>query len=254
MSTKPRPISVVVRALAVLRAMNAEPVSTLEMLHRETGIPKPSLSRLLQTLEADGLISHARYGAYYLTSEVSALSRGYHGQPRIVEATREIADALTREVKWPAAIATPERESMITCYTTTTLSPLSFFHSPVGMRISYVNLALGRAYLAFCGREVQETVIELLRTLGQPIDGAIGADAIRVLDEVRARGYALRDPRIRPDSATMAVPIFEGDRVVASMGLTWFSKVLKTQQAVDRFLPLLLEASAQVSAQLARMP
>ena len=143
---------------------------------------------------------------------------------------------------------------MITCYTTTTLSPLSFFHSPVGMRISYVNLALGRAYLAFCEREAQEAVIEVLRKLGQPIDGAIGADALRVLDEVRARGYALRDPRIRPDSATMAVPIFEGDRVVASMGLTWFSKVLKPQQAVDRFLPLLLDASGQVSAQLARMP
>lgn len=249
-----RPINVVMRALAVLRAMNTEPVSTLEMLHRETGIPKPSLSRLLQTLEADGLISHARYGAYYLTSEVSALSRGYHGQPRVVEAARAIADDLTLGVKWPAAIATPEHESMITCYTTTTLSQLSFFHSPVGMRISFVNLALGRAYLAFCARDVQEAVVELLRRLGQPIDGAIGVDVFRMLDEVRDRGYALRDPRIRPDSTTLAVPVFEGDRVVASMGLTWFSRVMKTQQGVDRFLPLLLDASGQVSARLAGMP
>ncbi len=252
--TPPRAINVVVRALAVLRAMNREPVSSLEMLHRETGIPKPSLSRLLQTLEADGLITHARYGAYCLTSEVSALSNGYHGQPRIVEAARDIADALTLEIKWPVAIGVPATESMITCYTTTSLSPLSVFHSPVGMRLSFVNLALGRAYLAFCSREVQETVIELLRKLGQPIDGAIGVDVLRMLEQVHDRGYALRDPRIRPDSMTLAVPIFEGERVIAAMGLTWFARVIKTEQAVDRFLPLLLDASGQVSAQLARMP
>lgn len=249
-----RPIGVVVRALSVLRAMNREPTSTLERLFRETGIPKPTLSRLLQTLEAEGLISHARYGAYYLTSEVASLSDGYHGQPRIVEAARGIADELTLQVKWPAAIATPERESMIVCYATTALSPLSFFHSPVGMRISFVNLALGRAYLAHCEAEVREAVVELLRQLGQPIDGIIEADAMHMLAQVRDRGYALRDPRIRPDSATLAVPIFEGARVVASMGLTWFSKVIKTQQAVERFLPMLRDASSRVSAQLAQMP
>jgi IclR family mhp operon transcriptional activator len=251
---RPRPINVVVRAFAVLKAMNLAPVSTLDMLHRETRIPKPTLSRLLQTMEAVGLINHARYGAYYLTSDVATLSHGYHGEPRIVEASRSFADAVTLDVKWPVAIATPAHDSMITCYTTTTLSPLSIFHSPVGMRISYVHMALGRAYLAFCGADVQSTVIELLRVLGQPIDGPLGADLMRTLARVREQGYALRDPRIRPETMTIAVPIFEGKRVVASMGLTWFSKVIKPQEAVDRFLPLLLDATGQIGAQLARTP
>jgi IclR family mhp operon transcriptional activator len=248
-----RSIGVVVRALAVLRAMNSGPVMTLDALHRKTGLPKPTLSRLLQTLENEGYISHARYGAYYLTSEVSALSSGFHGQPRIVEAARDIADALTLEVKWPVAIAVPAVESMITCYTTTTLSPLSFFHSPVGMRLSFVQLALGRAYLAFCGPDVQQVVLDLLRKLGQPIDGAIGDDVPRMLAQVRALGYALRDPRIRPDSCTLAVPIFERERVVASIGLTWFSRIFKPQQAVERFLPLVLDASGQIGARLDQM-
>jgi IclR family mhp operon transcriptional activator len=40
--------------------------------------------RLLQTLEHEGLVKHApQYGAYYLTSDVTELSSGFHSEPRI---------------------------------------------------------------------------------------------------------------------------------------------------------------------------
>ena len=48
MSTFP-PVEAVVRALQVLEALNRQPVATLTFLHAETGIPKPSIIRLLQT-------------------------------------------------------------------------------------------------------------------------------------------------------------------------------------------------------------
>jgi len=98
----------------------------------------------------------------------------------------------------------------------------------------------------------QVALIELLAH-ADPGDGppAAGADEIRaMLAEVRARGYALRDPRVRPESSTIAVPIFEGPRVVATIGLTWFSSALDVEQAVARFLPPLRQASSDISRAL----
>ena len=119
------------------------------------------------------------------------------------------------------------------------------------MRLSLVTQALGRAYLAFCSPTEQDALLELLaRSSSEPIAGQEPAIR-RMLAEVRERGYALRDPRVRPESSTIGVPVFDGPRVVATMGLTWFTSALDTEQAVARFLPPLREASAAVSRALA---
>lgn len=247
----PRPVNVVLRALQILRALNRQPVSTVDAIHKHTAIPKPTIVRLLQTLEADGLVRRApQYGAYYLTSEVTALASGYHSEPRIVEACASVCEALTQDLKWPVSVAVHDGDAMIVRYSTIPHSPLSFFHSTINMRLSLVNQAMGRAYLAFCGATEQDALIELLaRSSSEPIAGQEPA-VRRMLAEVRERGYALRDPRVRPESSTIALPLFDGGRVVASIGLTWFSSALTVEQAVARFLPPLREASAAISQAL----
>ena len=91
------PVQAVVRAIELLQALNRQPVSTVDALHRQTGFPKPSIVRLLQTLESKGLVRHApQPGAYYLTSGVATLSSGYHSEPRVVEAAAQPMDALTK--------------------------------------------------------------------------------------------------------------------------------------------------------------
>lgn len=247
-----RPVNVVLRALQILRALNRQPVSTVDAIHKHTAIPKPTIVRLLQTLESDGLVRRApQYGAYYLTSEVTALASGYHSEPRIVEASAAVCEALTQDLKWPVSVAVHDGDAMIVRYSTIPHSPLSFFHSTINMRLSLLTQALGRAFLAFCGPTEQDALIELLaRSSSEPIAGQ-EADIRRMLAEVRERGYALRDPRVRPESSTIAVPIFEGPRVVATIGLTWFSSALDVPQAVERFLAPLQQASRDISRALA---
>lgn len=247
-----RPVNVVLRALQILRVLNRQPVSSVDAIHKQTGIPKPTIVRLLQTLEADGLVRRApQYGAYHLTSEVTALSSGYHSEPRIVEAAAAIAEALTQDLKWPVAIAVQDGDAMIVRYSTIPNSPLSFFHSTINMRLSLLAQALGRAFLAFCGPTEQDALLEMLgRSSSEPMAGQEAAIR-RMLAEVRERGYALRDPRVRPESSTIGVPIFEGGRVIATMGITWFSSAMKVDQAVARFLPRLQQASAEITQALA---
>lgn len=243
----------VVRAIEVLQALNRQPVSTIEWLHVQTRIPKPTIVRLLQTLESCNLVKHApQHGAYYLTSGVRSLAAGYHSEPMIVEASAPVLDALTLRIKWPAAVAVLENNAMIVRYSTIPLSPLALKHSTLNVRLSLVSRAIGRAYLAFCAPDVQDAILLALTDSQDPEDAAARSTAAlrKMLEGVRAAGYALRDPCIWPASNTLAVPVYSEGGVTASIGVTFFSSALTPTGAVERFLPDMLEAARDIAERL----
>ena len=251
------PVRAVVRAIDLLSALNAQPVSTIDMLHRQTAIPKPTLVRLLQTFESKGLVRHApQPGAYLLAAGVTALTAGYHGVPRVVEAAAPLLDALTPQVKWPLTLAVPDGDAVVVRHSTIPKSPLSFLHSSIGMRLSLASQALGRAWLAHCPRSQQATLLALLAKSTRPEDAlAHDAKALRrILAETRRRGYALRDPSVRPESNTLAVPVMDGRRPVASVGLTWFASTMAPEEAARRYLERLREVADTVGRRLAEAP
>lgn len=248
------PVQSVVRAVRLLQALNRQPKSSIDILHRQTGIPKPSLVRLLQTLARVGLVSHGpQHGAYYVTSQVRTLASGYHGEPKVVEAAGPVLEAMTRRIKWPMALAVYEDHAVAVRYSTIPNSPLALLHSTINLRHSLISRALGRAWLAFCDAGQQAVILDGLQSSKHAEDAA-ARDPLAMRElfaAVRAQGYATRDPSVRPVSNTIAVPVFDGDRVIASIGLTYFSSTLTTEQAVERYLPELRSAAGQISDALA---
>ncbi len=247
------PVRAVERAIELLQCLNRQPISTLDLLHRQTGLPKPSLVRLLQTLMGIGLVNHApQHGSYYLTSAVHTLSSGYHSEPRIIEAAAPIADAFTARFKWPVAVAVFDTDAVVVRYSTIAQSPLSLLHSTINMRLSLVSRALGRAYLAFCPRDEQEIILGLLAHSSEDEDKPAQdtVKAIKMLEDTRKQGYAVRNPAVRPVSNTLALPIFENGRVIASFGLTWFSSALSIKDAVQTLYPEMEAASEKISVRL----
>jgi IclR family mhp operon transcriptional activator len=247
------PVRSVVRAIDLLQALNRQAVSTLDVLHEQTRIPKPSLVRLLQTLESRGLVKHApQHGAYFLTSSVRSLSSGYHSEPMVVEVAAPLMDELTLRVKWPMAVAMLEDSAMVVRYSTIPLSPLAMRHSTINVRLSLVSRAIGRAYLAFCTAEQQEALLQGVMKAPTPEDEAARDRATlqTVLAKVHDAGYALRDPDVWPATNTLAVPVFDAHGVAASLGLTFFSSTMKPEQAVERYLRPIQDVANQVSARL----
>ena len=250
------PIRAVSRAIDLLQALNRQPVSSIDDLHGQTGIPKPTIVRLLRTFVAKGLACHApKHGAYYLTSQVQSLSVGYHSVPKIVEAAAPLLDAMTSRVKWPTAVAVPDGNAVIIRYSTVPHSPLALLHSSINMRLSLVTRALGRAFLAFCDNDERDFILKALSESLEPEDAlARNLPAVRrVLSETRARGYATRDPKVRPVSNTIAVPVFENKRVVATVGLTFISSALRPEEAVREHLAQVKDVSFEISERLARL-
>ena len=250
------PIRAVERAFEVLRALNRNAVSSLDMLHQQTGIPKPTLVRLLETLQKNDMVARApQYGAYRLTSGVKTLSAGYHGVPRIVEAAAAPANALTRKIKWPLAVAVPDYDAVVVRFSTIPDSPLALLHSTIDMRLSLSGRAMGRAYLAFCGREERRALLDIL-SLSTSEEDASAQDRpamLATLRKIRHQGYALRAPGIRPVSGTLAVPIMEGSRVVATLGMTWIASAVSNDEAVARYLAPLQTLSRHIGTRLANL-
>ena len=71
MTTKSGHIRAVARALNLLDAMNERQPCSLAELHHATGLPKPTVFRILATLEAEGYVrSEGALGQYRLTARI----------------------------------------------------------------------------------------------------------------------------------------------------------------------------------------
>ncbi len=227
------PIRSVTRALDVLAAMNRHAFCSLETLHQQTRIPKPTLVRILETLQSKGMVSRAPpYGTYCLTAE-----------------------ALTRKIKWPLALAVPDYDAVVVRYSTIPHSPLALLHSTLNMRLSLVGRALGRAYLAFCSREERQAMLDILSMSTHEEDQLVHnkSQLQAMLKKTRQQGYALRAPGIRPVSGTLALPILEGSGVVATVGMTWMTSAISDQQAIERYLDPLRALTQDIGERLQRL-
>lgn len=251
-------VRAVERAIDILQALNRRPLSTLHDLHRETGLPKPSIVRLLRTLEGKGLATQSSsYGTYQLLGNVRSLSSGFHHEPMVIEIAEEIMIEFTKREGWPLALALFDLNAMVVRASTIPYTSLSLLHSSLSRRLSMVGRAIGRAFLAHSSPSEQQILIEILKHSDDPEDRPARDPAAiaRIIDPVRERGYATRDPLIEPRSITVAVPVRDNGRVVASLGLTWIRAAMTLQEGLDRHLPQLFETAETISRELAsRVP
>jgi IclR family transcriptional regulator, mhp operon transcriptional activator len=246
-----KPINAVVRALDLLLALNRRPVSSIDSLHKETRIPKPTIVRLLETLAHRGMVRRGpRHGSYQITALVGSLSSGYHSEAKIVEAAGPVALRLTKEIKWPVGVATFDLDAMVIQYSTIPYSPLAPYHSVLNRRYSMVRNALGRAYLAYCSPAERDIILDMVIRNGDEDDARIARhrEAVqRIVSETRALGYAVRHYDWQPESNSIAVPLFDGESLAASMSITWFRKALSASEAARRYAAPLKAAAKEIA-------
>lgn len=248
-----RPVNSVTRALSLLEIMNRQQFSSLTHLHQLSGIPKPTIIRLLETLAAAGyVVKDASNKGYRITSAVNALSVGFHGAPLVVEAGRPWAQELTRQLKWPAAIAVLDENAMLVSYTTSAESPISPYHGILYRRLGILTRALGRAYLAYCPEDEREIILRMLRKKSHPDSNVrLRREAIDAwIAHIRRHGFAERDPQFElGQTSSVAVPIFDarGDRVLGSLGLTFYRSAVTRTRMVQVYVPAMKIAAQGIS-------
>ena len=242
------PIRSIARALRLLRLVNTTQGLSLQDLHVLSGLPKPTVFRILRTLRLEGYIEpYGARGAFNITRKALELSSGYTEKALIVKIAAPIALATTRKnIKWPLAIGTLERGAIVVRYSTMPYSPLAVSNSTVGHRHELLDSAMGNAYLVSCDEAEREN-LALLLTSRSP---QTAAEVRAKLDAVMANahlGYGLRLPTQKGESATLAVALRHGTDVLALLSLTTFGRVM-TASFVTRMLPILRSTAARIEA------
>ena len=234
------------RALNLLRTLNTMQTASLHELHLRTGLPKSTLSRLLQTLQGEGYAqAEGSAGTYRLTAKVKDLATGYTEKSLVVDVGSPLALRVTREIRWPLAIGTLDGDAVVVRYSTMPYSPLAVHATTIGQRLGLLDTAMGRVYLADCGETERSALLELLRAASP--DGRI-EDEAHLFDElrlIRHQGYAVRLPNARRSSATLAVSVVHRADVVATLCLTTFGKSL-TPNMIAQYLPVLQSTAKEI--------
>jgi IclR family transcriptional regulator, mhp operon transcriptional activator len=249
------------RGLKVLQALQSSAIASLHDLHLATRIPKPSLLRILTTLERAGLVSRRLADGRYRISAFNATARKGDRHDRVAEAAAPVLHRLCQKVLWPSDLMVPAGDHMERRETSQAHSP--FFIHPsgrnrVGQRIGWLLTGVGRAYLAFCPAKEREAVLQKLRKSDRPID-RLARDPKRldkILAEVRERGYGTRDPAfvgsgydgppVDDGLAAIAVPLLDRTRVHGSINILWIKTAFTVEEFAARHLTDLQAAAAEI--------
>ncbi len=243
------PVNAVQRALDVLRAVNSKAIATVNAIHAETGIPRPTVVRMLETLMYEGYVVRDNMcGGYRVTGKVTELAAGYSGISRVIEVARPLAIGLTRQIKWPIGLGEIDGNEIEIRYWTGTISPVVHTNTVLGKRPDLLKSAMGRAYMAFCSDDEREGQIRLMRRrLPQEFDAATEAEYRQLLSRIARAGFAMRDPRTEPTRmTTFGVPILDGGSIAAVMSVSFFTSSIPLNSVRETVLEPLMETRANI--------
>jgi IclR family mhp operon transcriptional activator len=218
---------------------------------KELGIPRPSIYRLLETLESLGFVNRDHTSDKWRpTLHTKSLSSGFRDEDWVSRAAVPEMIRLGREILWPLDLVSFNNYAMEIRESTHGMSPYSIDHGMVGRMVPVLETSGGRAYLAFSPEdERRQTLAGLKRTLNleAPIllqDGPLDY----ILDRTRDLGVGFRREGFRDATKSISAPIFHGDRVISCLTIIWMGRALSFDTAVEMYRDKLLETTQRISA------
>ncbi|MFO1079934.1 MAG: helix-turn-helix domain-containing protein [Reyranellaceae bacterium] len=244
-----RVIEPVRRSFAVLEALSRRRTSTLSLLVEETGLPRPTVVRLLQTLAALGYAQRvSRQHGYRLTDRVLGLAGSIRFVDHLVDVAIPHMSRFTADHGWPLYLATLSFGAITIRHSTAPESPMAFEAAALNSQRSILTSALGRVWLAFCSDDERRSI---LRDVGGP--AARQETALRpALEAIRRVGWAFTATARPLRIHGMAVPIRDGTRLLGSLSMRFPRSAMSEVDAGQRFggrLVAVADAIARDAAQ-----
>jgi len=220
------------RSFAVLEALSRRRNSTLAILTRETGLPRPTVVRLLQTLIALGYATRlSRQQGYRLTDRVLQLSESIRFVDHLIDAAIPHMSRFTARHGWPLYLATLSAGAIVIRHSTAPESPMSFEGAALNMRRPLLSSALGLAWLAFCPEEERRSALGDVGGLTRRQEAALA----EMLTRVRREGVAFTQPWRPTRLHGMAVAVRHGARVLGSLSIRFPRSAMTEQEVRHRF-------------------
>lgn len=213
------PVQGLARGLSVLRAFSPgePPLSNAEIALR-TRLPRPTVSRLTQTLTALGYLAYLpRQGRYALGAAVVALCHSLlAGMPHRL-AARPILQELADRFRLPVSLGARDQFDIVNIETVrhAEARPARF---DLGARLPLDVTAMGRAYLFALPEDERGRLLDRLRRRRNPAEWpAVRAGLERAFDSLAARGFCLSDREWRADVVGVGASVVTAEGLVLAV-------------------------------------
>jgi IclR family mhp operon transcriptional activator len=252
-------IRALARGLGVLRSLEDNGPATLHELAARTRLSKPTLMRLLATLEGEGSVRRGIGDRLYHRTVRSVRQAEGGWKAVIAGVAAPVLDKLCNRVLWPSDLGIYEKGVIHVQETTRRLSPFLLNRDVLQADIHVLPSAMGRAVLAWSSPARRDAILRDLVGLGRRRD-AMAHDRRTVdamVTETRDKGYATRmrgyyiTHRREADVSAIALPITIKGEAVGSVNLAWVSSALSETEFAARYLDTLAAAAREINEALA---
>lgn len=244
-------VRALVRGLAVLRYVNMAGEARPAEIATALDIPRPTVYRLLQTLEEEGyVVFSASNNRVRVTRLAASLGDGSATTSLLCQAAGPLFAEYAPKVIWPLDLSIYENAAMVIQETTHGRSPLSIDRGMTGYRLPVLRTSSGRAYLAFVSEEERELILHHIENLGLSEDKPFldRSYLAALLAEARAKGYATREAgEFRPHTSSIAVPVRIEETTVACLSMIWIRSAMSIREAA-RYVETLHEIASRIAS------
>jgi IclR family transcriptional regulator, acetate operon repressor len=242
------------RAFALLELIaNAEQPPSLDDLTRASGLPKPTVYRILGLLARGDLVQREPFEKRYAVGpRVSALSLAVQVRSPLRGERHAILERLVEEIGETCNFTMLDGSEVLYVDRVETLANVRL-HVRAGSRVPLHCTASGKLFLAFLPPAQVRTLLGP-RPLKRYTERTItDLDALeRELRKVRSSGIATDIGEYLEGSVCLAVPVSDPQgRVCAAIAVHGPAPRMTLKKGID-FLPALKRAAASVSATIAR--
>ncbi len=252
--TGPDFIESLARGLDVIAAFRTRrAVMSLSELAGATGLARPTVRRILLTLQELGYVRTSEAG-FALTPRVLDLGAAYVGSQGLWEVARPHMEQLSAQTDESCSIAQLDGSDIV--YVARVAVPkIVGLSVQIGTRFPALQTSLGKVLLAALEPDrLEHALAEPSRSGLTPLWQPDREERDAALREVRARGWAMTDQQLALGIRSVAAPVRDGhDRVVAALNVNTHAAQTPVEVLLDHHLPLLLRATGDIGADFARL-
>ena len=246
------PVRSVSRSIAILRVINRFGSLPLAEIARLVDLPYPTACRIMQTLIHEGLIecepTRKRYRA---TALVQSLAIGFQDPNRLVHIARPYIAELTQKIAWPVSIGTRVGPSMIVRDSTHSETSLTFTNYNPGYTFPLLESATGHAYLAYASDDELASILKGIELIEGPSSMLAMFQSGKLIERIRQEGHAIFDRSLHTPTpgktSSISVPLFQNEKLVATLTMTVFSSAMTMQEAVARHVGDLKQTAQRIN-------
>lgn len=248
------PVKVVeslLKGLKVMEAVARHPHGqSLPEIIRETGLPKATAYRMLQTLVTSNYLHYFEdIAKYQLGPKVMSLGMSSLAGQDLAPLAEPYLKELSRRIGQNVNLGILDGSEVVYIIRIKVRRILGI-DLVVGSRLPAHNSAIGWALLAFAGPKRMQFVLDQIAAdeeLAHQV-GPHGVNLMKRLECIREDGYALGEDEYVTGLRSVAVPVFDQTGYgEAAINVPVFSQLCSKKELLGQYLPLVLETAETIS-------